>query len=250
VRTHEGEGIVKIPVMKIALFLLLAAAPFKSWGKIYPQAGVEFYGGANRMTFLTPWAAARFSLSPNASFILKYYHHNLQYRYQIYDAASDAFSDKTRKASISNLTSVLYYQKDRTTAWGAVSYLMGTDSYRALVFDAGVGRKLFERLTVETGVYLIREDSVLWYPEDAKRKINLYSAKGALKIKVFKGVTFNPNIYIYRNSEDVNAVSYSLGFILTPFDPAYITVYYFRYSESARYKFSGDYLSVGLNFYY
>lgn len=30
----------------------------------------------------------------------------------------------------------------------------------------------------------------------------------------------------------------------------YVTVYYFRYSESEYYRFAGDYVSMGLNFYY
>jgi len=236
--------------MKFSVVLLLAAAPLEGWVKIYPQAGLEFYGGANRLALLTPWVAARFSLSPNASLILKYYHHNLSYNYQTYDESTENFLGKKRSASISNFTPVIYYQKGRVAAWGAISCFAGTDSYKALAVDIGIGHTLSERLAVETGVYILREDSVLWYPEDAKRKISVYSAKGGLKIKIFKGVTFNPNLYVYRNSEGVDAYSFSLGLMITPFNPAAITVYYFRYSESAQYKFSGDYLSIGLNFYY
>lgn len=229
---------------------LLSVLSLAARGGVYPQAGMEFYGGANSLALLTPWAAVRFSLSPQASLILKYYNHNLSYHYQDYDEATDVFVPKKRQATISNITSVMYYQKGKTTAWGAASYLFGTDSYRAVALDAGVGRSLSERLTVETGVYFLREGSVLWYPEGPQRTINLYSLKGAVKLQVLKNVVFNPNIYLYRNSESVTALSYSLGLIVTPFNPAYLTVYYFRYSESAQYRFSGNYVSIGLNFYY
>lgn len=239
-----------IRVLRLTIIFLWAAFPAPIWAKIHPQAGLQYTGGANGLSLFTPWAAARFGLSPNASFILKYYNHNLKYTYRTYDEPAGSPSDRERTASISNLTSVLYFQKNSVTAWSAVSFMAGTDAYKAVALDAGIGKKLSERLTLESGIYLIREDSVLWYPEDPKRKIDLFSVKAALKIKIFEILTLNPNIYISRNSEDVDALSYSLGFILTPFNPAYITAHYFRYSESARYKFAGDYIAIGLHFYY
>jgi len=218
--------------------------------EVYPQGGLEIYFGTNHLSQLTPWVAVRLGISGRASFILKYYNHNLRYNYLSFDETSEEFAEKKRVARISNFTSILYYQKDRLTAYGAVSLLFGTDSYNGLALDAGVGQKISKRIAIEGGIYLLREDSILWFPEEEKRNINLYSLKGSLKFEIIKGLYFNPNLYLYQNSEDVNALSFSFGFILNPKDPTYITIYYYRYKESAQYRFSGNYISAGLNFYF
>lgn len=217
---------------------------------IYPQFGMEFSLGANNLSLVSPWAGLRFSLSDNASLLLKYYGHNLKYAYTGFDEATEQFVERTRKANLSNFTTGVYYQKDKWTAWGAASFMVGTDSYKALVLDVGVGRKIWEWVTLEGGLYLLREDSVLWYPEEERRMINITSLKGGLKIKIINGVFFNPMANVYWNSEDVKAQSYYLGLIITSTGSLYITLAYSRYSESSTFKFSGNYFTVGLNFYY
>ncbi|MBN1938059.1 MAG: hypothetical protein JW843_00630 [Candidatus Aminicenantes bacterium] len=236
---------IKIPSI---VLLLISAGPLAAG--VYPQAGIEYYSGSNSLALLTPWVAARFSLAQGMSLIFKYYDHNMRYDYQGYDEAAEEFVNLQRKTHTSNLTTVLYAQKGKWTGYAAVSFMFGTDGYRATAFDGGLGFALTPKLTVEAGVYLLREDSVLWFPEDPVRKINLYSVKANIKYKILPWLTLNPNIYLYRNSEDVEAVSWSAGIILTPFSPLAVTAYYFKYSESAQYKFSGDYLSVGLNLYF
>jgi hypothetical protein len=232
----------------VTMLALILAAPLA--GGIYPQAGLEYYSGSNRLSLLTPWVAARFSLWTGTSLIFKYYNHNMRYNYQSFDETNEQFLTKTRKANVSNFTTVFYAQKSKWTGYAALSFMFGTDSYRATAFDGGVGYAITPKLTAEAGVYLLREDSILWYPEETSRKINLYSLKGNVKFKVFPWLTVNPNIYLYRNSEDVNALSWSAGLILTPKDPITVTLYYFKYSESAQYKFSGDFISLGVNLYY
>ncbi len=232
----------------MAALLLVLTGPLSA--AVYPQAGVEYYSGSNNLSLLTPWVAARFSLGTGISLIFKYYDHNMRYDYQSYDETTEQDIVLQRKAHTSNFTTVLYAQKGKWTGYAAVSFMFGTNAYRAMAFDGGLGYALSPKLTVEAGVYLLREDSVLWFPEDPVRKINLYSVKANIKYKIFPWLTLNPNIYLYRNSEDVEAVSWSAGIILTPLSPLAITAYYFKYAESAQYKFSGDYLSLGLNLYF
>ena len=65
--------------------LVLAAAAERPLSPaVYPQAGFEMYLGANRLRLWKPWVALRFSLSDNASLLLKYYHHGLSYDYSVY----------------------------------------------------------------------------------------------------------------------------------------------------------------------
>jgi len=82
------------------------------------------------------------------------------------------------------------------------------------------------------------------------RRIFLYSANGGVKFKLNKWISINPKIYFYKNSEGVKASTFSIGLELTPKDPIYINLSYFKYSESAQYRFSGDFISIGLNLYY
>ncbi len=250
-RPRPGRRIRTAAGLAAALVAAVAGVPAARAGVVVrPQAGCEFYGGANSLRLITPWLAVRFGLSGSTSVIAKYYNHNLSYAYQDYDEATETFVPFTRTASMSNVTGVVYHQKGKDTAWAAVSFFRGTDAYRATALDAGYGRKVLPWLGLETGVYLLREDSILWYPKDAVRKINLYSVKGALKVQLAPWLTFNPNIYLYKNSEAVKALSWSAGFVVTPVDPLAITIYWFRYSESAQYRFAGNYVSVGFALYY
>ncbi len=231
------------------LALLAASGGGLSAATIYPQAGFEMYMGANRMHLWKPWVALRFSLSDNASLLLKYYYHDLNYDYSVY--SGDDIIQKTRKASFSNVTGAVFAQKGKTSGYAALSYLSGTESYKGLVFDAGVAQKIGKRIEVEGGIYLFRESSILWYPDDARRYINLYSLKGGIKISLIPEKLFlHPKIHVYRNSESVKASSYAIGLAFAPKHPFYFTVDYYRYTESTVYRFAGDYISASLNVYY
>ena len=231
------------------LALVAAAGELPLTAAVYPQAGFEMYLGANRLRLWKPWVALRFSLSDNASLLLKYYHNWLNYDYSFY--FEDAVVEKTREASFSNLTGALFVQKGKTSGYVALSYLSGTDAYKGFVLDAGISRKIGKRIEVEGGIYLFRESSVLWYPDDLKRYINLYSLKGGIKIGLIPGKLFlHPKIHVYRNSENVKASSYAIGLAFAPKYPFYVTVDYYRYTEAAVYRFAGDYVSMSLNIYY
>lgn len=250
-RKENDDGRRKIMKLwqTLSALLVILTSPGLAAG-IYPQFGLEFTLGANNLLLVSPWAGLRFPLSDNASFLLKYYGHSLKYTYTGFDEATEQFVERTRKANLSNFTTGVYYQKNKWTAWGAASFMVGTDRYKALVLDAGVGREIWEWLTLEGGLYLLREDSILWYPEEERRMINIASLKAGLKIKLIEGIFFNSIANVYWTSEDVKAQSYYLGLILSSAGSLYMTLYYSRYSESSTFKFSGNYISVGLNFYY
>ena len=208
------------------------------------------YLGANRLHLWKPWVALRFSLSDDASLLVKYYHHWLSYDYSVY-FEDDMSSKKPGKRPFSNLTGALFIQKGKTSGYAALSYLNGTDAYKGHALDAGISRKIGKRIEVEGGIYLFRESSVLWYPDDLQRYINLYSLKGGIKIGLIpEKLFFHPKIYFYRNSENVKASSFAIGLVFSPKYPFYLTADYFRYSEAAVYQFAGDYFSLSLNIYY
>lgn len=235
---------MKSKVFSVAGLLFLSAALS---AQIYPQAGIESYLGANKLFLLSPWLGVRVSVSSQMSFLFKYYNHSLSYTYLANDA--DEPVEMKRKANISNLTTGIYAQKNNTYYFSAVSYMFGTDAYKALVFDGGVGTNIVGPLSAEIGTYIIRESSILWHPDDDERNIFTFSAKGGLNLKIFEWLTLQGRGYFYWNLENVKASSFSAGLILTPAGPLFINIYYFRYAESADYKFSGDYFSIGINYY-
>jgi hypothetical protein len=231
------------------LALIAAVGKLPLTAAVYPQAGFEMYLGANRLHLWKPWVALRFSLPNDASLLVKYYHHWLSYGYSV--NFEDNVVEKTREASFFNLTGAFFIQKGKTGGYAALSYLSGTDAYKGYALDAGISRKIGQRIEVEGGIYLFRESSVLWYPDDQKRYINLYSLKGGIKISLIPEKLFlHPKIYFYRNSENVKASSYAIGLAFAPKYPFYVTVDYYRYTEAAVYRFAGDYVSLSLNIYY
>jgi len=230
------------------LVFVLAGGPVLASG-IYPQAGFEMYLGANQLRIMKPWAALRFSLSNKSSLILKYYHHNLSYAYFEYE--NDAVLEKTRKAVFSNLTAAVFFQRGKSSGYAAVSYLTGTYDYKGWIVDAGVSRRIASRIELDGGIYLFREKSVLWYPSEPPRYIDLYSLKGGVKVSIVPAKLFiHPKVYVYRNSEGVNAAAYAVGLVLSPKYPFYVTLDYIRYTEAAVYRFAGNYISLGLSLYY
>ncbi|MGQ9618272.1 MAG: hypothetical protein ACUVUG_04825, partial [Candidatus Aminicenantia bacterium] len=229
-------------ILRLIIFsILISNFCFSS---IYPQLGFESTAGSNNLLIFTPWIGIRYPLSSSSSLILKYYNHNLSFNYWIED-------NKTKSTSnISNFTFVFYSQRGKTDIYSAVSYLFGTDSYKGIALDCGIEREYLEWLRLEGGFYLLKESSILWYPDEDVRDIFLYSLKGRLKAKFFKKIELGPNFYFYRNSEDVNAYGFSIVFTFSPKDPLFISISYSKYSESANYRFSGNYVSLGVNFYY
>lgn len=236
--------------MKIKVFILAALIfiPAVLSAQFYPQAGIESYMGANRLFLLSPWLGVRVSLSPQISLLFKYYNHSLSYTY-LANNEDDPVEVK-RKANLSNVTTGFYAQKKKTYYFSAVSYLFGTEAYHALAFDGGVGSKIIGPVSAEIGTYLLRESSVLWHPDEERRGISICSVKGGLNIQILKWLTLQGRGYYYMCSENVKASSFSLGLVITPAGPLFIHFYYFKYSESADYHFSGDYFSIGINYYH
>ncbi len=230
-------------IFKIFIFIILLSKI--SFSGIFPQFGIESTAGTNKLFLLTPWLGLRYPISQNSSFLFKYYNHNISFNYQMEEGI-----EKKRNANISNFSLVYYFQNPGNELYSALSFLAGSDSYRGIALDCGFSKPLLKWLKTEIGFYLLKESSVLWYPDEDIRDIFLYSLKGSLKFKLRENLDFNPNFYFYRNSEDVNAYSISAGFIYSPSEPLYLFLFYSRYSESAQYRFSGNYLSFGINFYY
>lgn len=197
------------------------------------------------MRNIMPWVGLRIPLSSTTSVLVKFFNANVSYSYPVDEGVVN-----TRKAVLSNFTGALYHQKESLEAYGSLSVLVGSDGYSAQAFDVGVSRRIAGPVHLEIGTYILREDSILWYPDDPHRTISVYSIRGGIKIKVGSWLTLNPRYHIYRNSEDVNASALAFGVILTPAHPFALTLYYFRYSESAQYRFSGDYFSAGFSLYY
>ncbi|MBN1271158.1 MAG: hypothetical protein JXB26_02710 [Candidatus Aminicenantes bacterium] len=230
--------------LKIFTILLLAGAPLLM-GFVYPQGGIESWVGANRLMSLTPWLGFRFGLTNTMSLTLKYSNQNIHFDYE-----SSADLKERRKATISQFSLVFYSQKTNREVWSSLSYFRGSDHFDGLAIDAGVIHSLTSRLKLVNSLYILKEKSTLWFPDEDQRDIFAYSLRTGLQFRFFKWLQFNPNVYVGRTSKDVTTFSFSVGFILSPKDPIMVTVYYFRYREAALYQFTGDYVSVGLNYYY
>lgn len=224
--------------------LLLLAIFTPCFSGIHPQFGFESTAGTNKLLLFTPWLGLRYSLSQNSSLLFKYYNHNISFNYLREEG------EKKINSNISNLSLVYYFQNPKSELYSALSLLSGSESYRGIALDMGFIKPLFNWMKTEIGFYLLKESSILWYPDEDLRDIYLYSLKGGIKIKLTEKLDLNPNFYFYRNSEDVNAYSFSLGFVYSPKEPLYLHLFYSRYSESAQYRFSGNYVSLGINFYY
>jgi len=237
---------IKKWIIALSLFL-----PSLLFGGVYPQAGFEFFIGKNGYLSLSPWAGIRWGVSANSSIIFKTYYHNLSFDYLSDEGTTDAV-----KAKIPNFTLVYYYQKNKLDFYIATSYLGGTRSYfgdrayHGTVLDTGIEYKISKVVTLEAGIYLIDETSVLWFPNEEPRNILTSSLKGGVKIKLAKPVTLNANAYFLNNTDKASAFSYSIGLIVIPFEPANLTIYYWKYNENTEFHFRGNYLSAGLNFYF
>lgn len=227
-----------------ALTLLLLAVAWPLSAETVVQAGFESYVGPNRMFLWTPWLGVRQSLSASSSLLFKCYFHNLQYRYVNMEEM-----EEKREAHLLNLTAAYYRQKPSWEGYAALSYLRGDEGYHALALDAGAGLTVLGRLSLDAGIYAINEDSVLWLPEEPRRRITTASLKGGIRLKIFEWLRLNPRVYVYRNTDGVTASTLAVSLVLVPKPPLYVSLGFSRYSESASYRFRGDYLEFGLNYY-
>jgi len=236
----------------IFLVMAVAAGPLAAGalGQVKPQFGMETYGGTNKLLIMSPWAGVRFGLSSSSSVIFRYHYSRFQYDYYGSDGGGGGSVLKTLKADVNRLSGTIYFAEGNLSGYVNISYLFGSENYRGYLADAGLEWKFQQRMTAIWSVYSSREKSVLWHPEENVRWINTYSTRIGLKFEMLKGLSFNPNLYFNKNSENVDGVSYSIGMIYSPNWWMALTAYYFRYGETAFYIFHGNYFSIGLNFYF
>ncbi|MFH0879232.1 MAG: hypothetical protein V2A34_05930 [Lentisphaerota bacterium] len=229
---------------KMAVLLLLVAIPL--CGGTYFQFGVEsFLGGQYHLFSMAPWGGLRFSLGNTSSLILKFRQQTIAFDY-----LSEEEIEKRQKSSLSMVTGVYYYQQGKIDAYVALFQMFGSGRYSAIGADAGLAYKLFRGVAAETGLYLLNEKSTLWYPDEAERRISLFVWHAGMKLALAPKLEFNPQVYFGNNSEAVGTFAYSASLTYSPRDPMYITLTYTRYSENDEYRFSGNYFSGGINFYF
>lgn len=224
--------------------LLLAALPL--CGRVVPQFGVEsFLGGRYRLFSLAPWAGLRIPLASTASLIVKYRRQSIAFDYLNEDGGKER-----QRSSLNMLTGVYYRQQGRLDAYAALFQMFGSGGYNASGADIGCAYRLWRPLAVETGLYLLNEKSTLWYPDEAVRRISLFVWHAGVKLALAANLELNPQLHFGGNSESVSTFAWSAGLNFTPRDPLTITITYMRYSETDETRFSGDYLSGGVNFYF
>jgi hypothetical protein len=148
------------------------------------------------------------------------------------------------------VTAVYYYQKGKVDAYTALFQMFGTNKYNAIGVDAGFSYKLFKGIAAETGLYLLNEKSTLWYPDETVRRISLVVWHGGVRLALTPKLELNPQVHVGKNTESVGTFAYSASLTYSPLDPIYITLTYTRYSENAETRFSGNYFSGGINFYF
>lgn len=232
------------PVILLGIVLGLLASEL--WSQpLFPQAGVEYYFGANKFRSLKPWAGARVSLSGWSSVLAKFTFHDLEFEY-----INETETRIKRQANLGQFIVAFYYAREKIESYAAASYFRGTDGYTAYSLDAGSGYKLSSLFEVEAGFYLLDEASVLWYPDEPMRRIKLGAIRAGLNLNLAKGLRVNPQLYLYRNSEDVSASTLAVSLIFIPREPFTFVFTFWNYRESAQYRFSGQYFSVGLHLYY
>jgi hypothetical protein len=229
---------------KIAFLLAWAATPL--FGGIYFQFGLEAFGGGRYHLFsLAPWGGVRVPLGNTSSLLFKFRQQGIAFDYE-----TDEGVEQRQRSKLSMFTGVYYYQKGKIDAYAAAFQMFGSGRYSASGADAGLAYRLFPGIGIETGVYLLTEKSILWYPDEPERRISLFIWRCGMGLKLGRRLEFKPEIYLGRNSEDVSTFSYSASLTYSPLDPVFITLTYSRYSETAEYRFGGNYLSGGINFYF
>jgi hypothetical protein len=227
-----------------ALLLLLAALPL--CGGVYPQFGVEtFLGGAYDLFSLAPWGGVRVPLAATSSLIVKF-----RLQSVAFDVEDDEGLRSRQKSSLSMVTGVYYFQKPGLDMYAALFQMFGSSGYNASGADVGLSYRLFRGLAAETGLYLLNERSNLWYPNEALRRISTYVWHVGAKIAILPRLEINPQLHVGGNSESVGLFACAANLNYSPRDPIYITLTYTRYSENDEYRFSGNYFSGGISFYF
>ncbi len=217
----------------------------KAWAAIlYPQAGIEYYFGANKFRSLKPWVGLRMTLAANSSFLFKFTFHDLSFDYPL------AETRMKRQANLSQFISAFYHAREKMDGYLAMSYFRGSDDYSALNFDGGATLKISSRFGLEGGLYFLDESSVLWYPDQPGRRIRVGAIRGGIEIEIMPFFKINPSIYFYQNSEQVKARTIAFSLVFVPKSPFYLVFTFWDYRESAEYRFSGQYISIGVNIYY
>jgi len=236
-------------VIALTVICGLLASGGEARAGVRPQFGLEGYGGSSKLFIMSPWAGLRLGLGSEVSLMFRYHYHNFRYDYYGSDGLGGSIL-KTMKADVSRISGTVYFSRKQLSGYVNLSYLVGSDSYRGFLADSGLEYKFSDRIAGLWSVYSIREKSVLWHPEEAVRWINTYSLRLGMKFWLIKNLAFNPNLYLMKNSEEVEGVSYSVGLVYSPNWWLAIHAYYFRYGETAFYVFRGNYFSCGLNFYF
>jgi len=244
-----GLGLGLLAMVGLLALMLLAGMVRPAAAQVSPQFGFEYYGGSNKLRTLTPWGGVRFSLSSNASFIVRYSYRDMRYDYWGSDGGGGSVL-KTKDASLNQFSGTVYFSEKNLTGYVSGAWLTGSEGYKGYVGETGVDWKFHRSLSAIWSIYSIREKSILWHPEENERWINTYSMRIGLRFWLTKDLSFNPNIYLMKNSEGVDSRSFSVGLIYSPKWWMAVTAYYFHYGEMAFYVFHGNYASLGLNFYF
>lgn len=227
-----------------ALCLLLAALPL--CGRVYPQFGVEaFMGGAYDLFSLAPWGGVRLGLNASSSLIVKFRQQSVAF-----DVEDDEGLRRRSTSQLSMVTGVYYLQKGKLDAYGALFQMFGSGGYNASGVDVGLAWRVLGRVAAETGLYLLNERSNLWYPDEERRRISTWIWHVGAKIAVRPRLELQPQLFFGNNNEGVGTFSYALSLNYAPSGPLYLTLTYTRYSEKEEVRFSGDYFSGGINFYF
>lgn len=232
--------------MRRSLLLLLSLAALPLSGKVYPQFGVEsFLGGQFGLFSLAPWAGLRFPMNNTSSLIVKFRGQSIAFDYTGADEIT-----RRQKSTLGMFTGVYYFQKGEVDAYAALFQMLGSGAYSASGADLGFAYKLLRGFSAESGLYLLNEKSTLWYPDEAARRISLFVWHAGVRLALSPKLELNPQVHFGGNSEDVSTFAYSASLTYSPRDPMYITLTYTRYSENEQIRFSGNYFSGGINFYF
>jgi len=232
--------------VKRAAVLLLALAALPLWGRVYPQFGLEtFLGGRYRLFSLAPWGGVRIPLGTTSSLIVKFRQQSIAF-----DVEGEDEVLRRQKSSLSMVTGVYYFQADKIDTYAAVFQMLGSGGYSSTGLDAGLAYRLFRGLALETGLYLLNEKSNLWFPDEALRRITTHVWHVGAKVAILPRLEIQPQVFFGSNSESVGTFSWAASLNYSPRDPIYVTLTYTRYSENDQYRFSGDYFSGGINFYF
>lgn len=232
--------------MKRAVAVLLALAALPLCGRVYPQFGLEsFLGGHYRLFSLAPWGGLRVPLGPNSSLLVKFRQQAIAFDYEGEDEVI-----RRQKSTLSMVTGVYYFQKEEFEAYAALFQMFGSGDYRSTGVDVGLAYRLFRGVAAEAGLYLLNEKSILWYPGEAERRITTDIWHIGLKLALFSKLELNPQVYFGSNSESVSVLACSASLNYSPYGPICITLTYTHYSENGRYRYSGNYFSGGINFYF